>query len=364
VAPGWQTMATASPEGALPAHGGSVARPFALRDVTAFRRLASQGVFFDLRQSLLHGSSPLASALLGLVTHQHWGAITCVHEPPLERSNGQPRRAFCQVLPRPDGVSWDLSFLYPALDQASWASRSWLDQLQYMMVLGGQRQVERLCARAPEDGGIEETLRSAGLCVVGREEVFYLDQSAKHAPQPKGLLRMTWEHRQAVRALRLAVQPRLRRQAERMLPCDEVAYPQPPGTATRDEYVWQIDDQVMAYLALSQTRRASWLDAVVRPEVRAEMAPHLRYLVGLAEPNRQRPLYCAVPDHSIGLGWVLRTLSFKAYSRQSLLVGFPLARVGVRRPMVIPGLEGSVDIGTPVQGISRPGVDPNGGSCH
>ena len=302
--------------------------------------------------------------MLGLATHQHWGAITCTQEPSLGHATGQPRKAFAQVWPRSDGVSWDLSFLTPSLDQAAWVAKSWLDLLQLLMVLGGQRQVQRLCARVPENNAIEETLRQAGLCVIGREEIFCLSQRVKYVAAPNGLQRMTWEHRQAVRALYHAVQPRLQHQAESMRPCEGTAYYHPPRPGNSDAFVWQVDNQVVAYFGLAETSRGGWLEVIVRPEVRGDIAPHIRYMVGLAAPNRQQPLYCAVPDHSIGLGWILRTLSFDSFARQSLLVGYPLARIGVRRPMVIPGLERRVDIGTPAQGMQHEGTDPIGGSCH
>jgi len=91
-----------------------------------------------------------------------------------------------------------------------------------------------------------------------------------------------------------------------------------------------------------------WMEILVQPDHRADIVPHIRHVIGGCQDSGQRPIYCAVPDHAVGVGWLLRTLGFQAVGQQAHMVLHVAARVPVRRPLVVTGLEGSVDIGTPV----------------
>jgi hypothetical protein len=327
----------------------------------AVRRLQSQGVAFDLKRVLLFPALPLQSALLGYVTRHHFGAFTCVEDarPEDEPFGGDLNTcaAFAQVLPRADGSAWDLAYLAPDLAAADQVLDRWLQLVSLLMILAAERGVQRLCARSPEDAPVEDALRQAGFSVLGREEVFCLRAPQNPSPCPPGLTSMSGRHRPAVAALYHQVHPRLHQQAESAPPCvvnDSYAHIALPGAST--EYVWFRENRLVAYFGLTRSARGHWLDVMVRPEFRGELLPALKYVLAQTDCSEALPVFSAVPDHGVGLGWVLRTLGFESFARQSLLVAFPLARIPQRRPVMVSGLEGRVDVGTPLRGIRHCGA--------
>jgi hypothetical protein len=81
---------------------------------------------------------------------------------------------------------------------------------------------------------------------------------------------------------------------------------------------------------------------------RADLLPYLKYMLMVAKSAERLPVYCPVADYSVGLGWLLRTCGFESYTRQVMLAAYTMARVPIRqRVPVHPGLQSSVDIGTP-----------------
>lgn len=317
-------------------------RPFGLRHVLAIRRLTPRGVGFDLRCLLLHSPSPASCALLGYLTRHHLGAITCVHE----RSKDTQTEGFIQVWPRADQAEWDLAFLAPSLDHHGDAPDVWRRLLTHVVVLAAERDVERVCARSSEDAEAEDLLRQAGFTVVEREEIFVLSHQPAPAPSPKGLRQLDRRDRQALHGFYCQVRPPLMRQAEGLPPL----WSTPPhctslGLVSTNEYVWAEKARIIAYLGLSSSSRGHWLEIVVRPEHRADVLPYAKHVLTLAHCSARTPLYCPVPDHNVGLGWLLRTLGFESYTRQVLLVAHTVARVPLGRRIMISGLERSVDTG-------------------
>ena len=317
-------------------------RPFGLRDVFAIRRLTPRGVGFDLRCLLLHSPSPAHCALLGYLTRHHLGTITCIHE----RSKELETEGIIQVWPCADQAEWDLAFLAPSLDHHRDAPDVWLRMLTHLIVLAARRDVERVCARSSEDAEAEDLLRKAGFTVVEREEVFVLSHQPAPAPSPKGLRQLDRRDREALDELYSQVRPPLVQQAEGL----QRHWSTPPhltslGLVAASEHVWAERGRIIAYLGLCSSSRGHWLEVVVRPERRADVLPYAKHVLTLARCTARTPVYCPVPDHDVGLGWLLRTLGFESYSRQVLLVAHTVARVPVGRRITISGLERSVDMG-------------------
>ena len=300
---------------------------------------------FDLKRLLLFSQSPTQSALLGYLTHDHLGAITSLHT----SARGDPPRGFAQVHPRPDRREWDLGFLCPSLDHHSDAARLWLDLLKHVIVRGAQLHVNRVYARSSEDAEAEDILRQAGFSVILREEVFALSAPASPAARPKGLRLLDDQDGPALGRLCCHAEPRLPQAAQGLSLRSNCP---PPLLLTRavtsTEHVWMAKDEALAYLRLMQSPSGFWLDIVVRPERRAELLPHIKYVLTLTDCSPATPVYCPVPDYGVGLGWLLRTVGFETFARQVLLVAHTLARASVRRPLMIPSLEGSIDVSAPV----------------
>lgn len=319
-------------------------RPFGLRDVLKLRQLESRGVGFDLKRLLLFSQPPTRSALLGYLTHDHLGAITSLHT----NAKGGSTQGFAQVHPRIDRSEWDLGYLCPALDHHRDAADLWLDLLRHVIVRGAQLKVDRVFARSAEDAEAEDILRQAGFSVNLREEVFALSTAAPPATRPKGLRLLEAPDRLALDRLCCAAEPRL---PQGMQGFTLRSICPPPLLLTRavsvTEHVWMVRDEALAYLSLMQSPSGFWLDVVVRPERRAELLPHLKYVLTLTECSPTRPVYCPVLDSGVGVGWLLRTVGFTAFARQVLLVAHTMVRARVRRPLMIPSLEGSMDVSAP-----------------
>jgi hypothetical protein len=327
-----------------------VFRLFDPRDVLLLRRLKPQGVAFDLRRHLLQDTSPTRDAVLGYLTAHHLGAVTCVYRAPEEDGlNG-----FVQVSEDASGAAWDLAYLAPSLDYNLNACSTWCRMLGHLILLAAEYGVERICARSGEDAEAEDLFRRAGFTAVSREEVFALDQEAKPAPLPRGLRRAVPQDQWALDELYRQVVPKVVQQAEGCVP--RWAVPQQRVVGQRsatEQYVWADKGRMLAYLRLTKTARGSWLEALTRPEQRGDVLPQLRYLLTRAAPSAQSPVYCPVPDHTVGLGWLLRTLGFESYTRQVLLVAHTIARVSARRRLMVSGLEHSIDVSRPMGHVSH-----------
>jgi hypothetical protein len=324
---------------------------FGLRDVFMVKRLQPQGVAFDLRRLLLHSSSPLRSALAGYLTNHHLGTITCVHHEesaaagPHSRAN--TAHALAQTWPRADEAEWDLAFLAPSLEYQANAPTLWLRLLSDLVVLGAAENIQRIYVRSSEDAEAEDIFRQVGFTIITREEVFALPREPVPAPLPKGLRRITPQDRPALDEFYAQVVPKLVQQAEGSAPHWWAARERMRPVAAR-EYVWAERGRLIAYLGLCSSARGYWLETAVRPEHRADLLPYLKYMLTLTRCSSAAPVYCPVPDYCVGIGWLLRTMGFEPYARQVLMVVHTAARVPVRRQMLVPGLERSVDIGTTV----------------
>jgi len=329
-----------------------VFRLFDPRDLLLLRRLKPQGVAFDLRRHLLRNTSPLRDALVGYLTAHHAGSITCVFQSPEEEDG---LSGFVQVTEGATGAEWELAYLAPNLDYDLNAGNTWCRILGHLILLGAEHGVERICVRSAEDAEAEDLFRRTGFTVVSHEEVFALDQEAKPAPLPRGLRRATPQDEWALQELYHQVVPKVIQQAEGcnprwIAPRRRILR----GQSTTEQYVWADKGRMLACLRLTKTAQGSWMEVLTRPEQRGEVLPHLRYLLTRAAPTAPSPVYCPVPDHAVGLSWLLRTLGFEPYTRQVLLVAHTVTRVSARRRLMAPGLEHGVDVSRPMGHISRP----------
>jgi len=333
--------------------GWTVFRLFAPRDLPLLRRLNPQGVAFDLRRHLLQDTSPMRDAVLDYLSAHHLGTITFVFDAP-EEADGLS--GFVQVAEGASGAEWELAYLAPSLDYDLHAGTAWCRMLSNLILMAAEYGVERICVRSAEDAEAEDLFRRTGFTVVSREEVFALDQEAKPAPQPRGLRRSTLQDEWALDELYRQVVPKVIQQAEGCAPPWAVAERRVVGQRNdTEQYVWADKGRVLACLRLIRTVRGSWIEVLTRPEHRGDILPHLRYLLTRAAPSPQSPVYCPVPDHAVGLGWLLRTLGFEAYTRQVLLVAHTVTRVSARRRLIVPGLEHSIDVSRPMGHVTHTG---------
>lgn len=310
-------------------------RPFSLRDAPAIWHLQTRGAAFDYKRRLLSSPNPTRSAVLGLVSGHHIGARTLVHT---GRADDRPI-AFVQLLPREDGSCWDVYCIAPALDDSQDVACIWQDLLGQAIITAAEQCVSRIYARSPVDDESAAILRRSGFSMVGCEEIFVSSGRRPKAPMPPNLREVLEGDEFALSELRRQVIPPLVYQAQWFGP-EEAA-----STArARSGYVWAEDGKLVAHMALESTGRGHWIECIVRPERRGDLLPYLRWLMYMADGAGNRPIYAAVPDYAVGLGWLLRMLGFESLRRQQVMVAHTVSRVTVARPAVAHGLEGGIDI--------------------
>ncbi len=310
-------------------------RPFSLRDAPAIWHLQTRGAAFDYKRRLLSSPNPTRSAVLGLVSGHYVGARTLVHT---GRADDGPI-AFVQLLPREEGACWDVSCIAPALDEEQEAACIWQDLLSQAVIMAAEQRVPRIYARSPVDGESAAILRRSGFSMVGCEEIFVSSGRRPQAPMPPNLREVREGDEFELSELRRQVIPPLVYQAQWFGP-EEAA----SSARARNGYVWVDEGKLVAHMTLESTGRGHWIECIVRPERRGDLLPHLRWLMYMADSEGNTPIYVAVPDYAVGLGWLLRTLGFESLGRQQVMVAHTVSRVTVARPAVAHGLEGGVDM--------------------
>lgn len=335
-------------------------RLFGLRDVVKMGQLQSQGLSFDLRRNLLYPPSPVRAAIVASLSQFHAGGLTAVH---VTSADDDGAEAFAQVWSDASRTAWDLTFLAPSLEFAPQAVDAWQQLLTHLMVLGAQQGISRIRARTNEDPETEHALRRAGLTLVSREEVFACSQQLPPAPLPKGLRRATRRDRYSLEELYRKAVPLLVGQVEGF-PAAARGSLARLSVVSFEDYVWAEKGRLVAHIGLWSGPRAYWLDVLVHPEYRADVLPYVRFVLTRTESRATRPVYCPVSDYGVGLGWLLRTIGFTPYARQSLLVGHTASRVPVRERVLARGLESGVKVGTPLGSACESLQPVSDGRCH
>lgn len=338
-----------------------VSRRFALRDTWKVRKLQQHMMVFDLQRLLLDPVVPWQAALANVLLQGHAGAVTLVRDKP--GSDGQ-LDGFIGAYPRHHSRDWDLAFLAPALDYEQHAPLCWSELLTNLTIYAAQCGAQRLSARLAEDAEAEDLLRRAGYSVVVREEVFALACRPGPAAVPKGLRRIEPRDAPSLRALYRDAIPPLVQQTDRVPPVWQLARGPTFSAVTGDiDYIWSDKGKALAHLMVRSGLHGYWLDVIVRPEYRADLLPCIKFVLTLTDCSEVQPIYCPVADYNVGLSWPLRSLGFVPYTRQVTMVAHTMARVPFRHLALVPGLEHSVDIGTPVRTIERAESHPDPFSC-
>lgn len=335
-------------------------RLFGLRDVLGLKALQPVSVSLDLRREVLYRPAPLRSAVLGYLTRHHFGPLTWM----CEGVRGEPGiQGFAQVWPSAWREDWSLGAVAPAPDVpgAEWV---WRELLNGLVRRAAEHGRPRILARVPEDSEVEHALRAGGFLAATKEELFCLTRPLKPVASPRNLFSTRSSDAWAIGELYRQVVPRHVQEAEASVghgcgtPGGYLF-----GARAVEERIWMEEGRANAYFALSAAPLGHWLEVLVRPEHRTDILPHIRYILSRVDVAPHRPVYCSVPDYAVGVGWMLRTLSFQSLHRQVQMVMHVAARLPLRRPSMVAGLEAGVDIRAPVGTVNGWCAGRESGSC-
>ncbi|MCE5257652.1 MAG: hypothetical protein LLG44_01150 [Chloroflexi bacterium] len=306
---------------------------------------------FDLRRQLLYPRTPLASALIGLFSHGELGSISSVYS---SAARQEPASGFISIFPRRYIPYWDLGFLAPALDASAQASCIWGKLLNHISICGAKSGISRIYARTAEDPEVEDILHQVGYTMVSRSEIFVLVNRPSPVLAPRGLHRLEPRDAASIYHLYSEVVPPLAQQAEGLMPHWASLKSHHLGHIWHSrEYIWAEKNRANAYLGLCETSHANWLEVVVRPEYRAEVMPLIKHILASSDNLDSAPVYCQVPDYSVGIGWVLRALGFESYAKQVAMVEYTMARVPALKRIIVPGLETGIDVSANARPVFR-----------
>jgi len=337
-----------------------VIRLFGLCDILTMKQLCAHSVSLDLRRTVLDQPDPLRAALLGYLTRHHFGPLTYIFQEDAGRTAVQ---GFAQVWPGPGRGDWILGDFAPAPDTPE-ADSVWSALLTGLMRQAAERARPRILAQVAEGSEEERRLHNHGFVAVVREELFRLTHRLEPASSPPELLPAGPQDAWAIGELYRQVVPRYVREAHTSVGdgCT-TAGAQLFAAKIAEDHVWLDEGHANAYFALSVAPHGLWMDLLVRPELRAEIAPHVRHILSRFDISPQQPAYCSVPDYAVGIGWLLRTLGFESVHRHVRMVMHVAARLPLRRSVIVSGLEPGVDIRTPVGTVQGCCVGPEDIAC-
>lgn len=313
--------------------------PFGLRHVLLMRELQSTSVALDLKSALLEPETPLHAALRGYFLKSGSGVFTYVLRTTDCVTN---LHGFAQARARKSGLMWNVVCMAPDLDSSEDAATIWYRLLLHLCIAAGERRVQRLSVRLPEDSPAEEVFRQASFAVYCHERVFWRSSaeaivgSLSPRMQP-----VRPENRLDVQRLFHKVTPRLVLQAEELSDsrCDSQPLQVPFSDAVQGHVLYDRRGETLGYLHILLSPRGSWLRLMVHPDAYDSAAEMLDHALAVLGNHLSQPLYCAVRGYEGGVQAALEDRGFTLANTHSLLVKHTTVRV--RKPLrkLVPALE-------------------------
>lgn len=313
-------------------------RPFSVRDILLIRELEDKGISLDLERSVLRPRAPLWDALLSRIPLNGYGAATYV-------VRNKHQSGFIQAQQGRGPTEEYLTFLAPILSWSNGTPQTWQQLLETLCQSRGERGVQRIFVKLPAKADAEaDVFREIGFRVYTREQIFRLSQLTRERRISSDSIRLRpWKRQDAwgVHRLYCMGTPQFVQQAE-YLPGEisEAATSEWAHGIQEEQYVWEQDGAIVAYLRLLGGERGHWLHLLVHPDQkeRAE-ALIVHGIVALAR-YASRPVYCAVRTYEIDLAIALKSVGFQEWQTRYLLVKHTAARIRQRVFEPLPHVEG------------------------
>ncbi|MFQ5858185.1 MAG: hypothetical protein ACE5LU_21490 [Anaerolineae bacterium] len=295
-----------------------------MRDILLIRALQDEGISLDLESLVLRPRAPLWSALLSQIPLNSFGAATYV-------VRNRDQSGFIQAQQGRSPAEDYLTFVAPALSRNDGMPHTWQLLLDTLCRGQGARGVQRVFAKLPAEAEAEaEVFRKVGFRVYTQEHIFRMPRPTGNGISAGPIRLRPWESKDAwgIHRLYCMSAPRFVQQAEHL-----------PGqigeSATSDwaqgnheeQYVWDHNGEIAAYLRLLEGVQGHWMHLLMHPD-HTEHADALVSL-GVARLARYglRPVYCAVRTYETDLIGALKAAAFQEYQTRFLLVKQTAVRV-------------------------------------
>ncbi len=301
-------------------------RRLRLHDLPFAYRKVGHGVNFDAELSLTVGDDGLQHALMA--------AIGRMQVYVLRRSNGSAL-GLLHFLENEQHAR--LAYVSPALDEGGGESL-WLDLLDGLAVMAGQRGNVTILAEVNADAREFEILRRAGFATYTRQTLW--ERPPGPVKPPDYPLRLASSHEEStLLGIYGAVTPGLIKRIE------------PPPTRADAIYVLPGDDGLDGMVAVYQGGQAALIEPYLCPDVKAGMVALLQ--AGLAAVGAEkRTVYCRAREYMGDLGALLPELGFVERTMQAAMFRHTAARVTTRATdaAAVEVIEGGIPLPTSIVG--------------
>lgn len=232
----------------------------------------------------------------------------------------------------------------------------WYRLLERLCINAGYNNTQRLYAAIPsQHNEVREIFRQLGFQAYAHTSILHLsgpdwDQGTTLAPMRVQARRDHW----AIHKLYGATTPHLVQHAEvRNARAWALPMRRPWARPRRTAWVWGPDDDLTAYLRLASGPSGHVFSLLIRPDAREGATDVLRF--GLAQLSDTRPAYVLLREYQSELLAPAQDLGFQPIGEQALLVKSTV--VPVRRPLLVPSFEPSLEPQVPAPRIAKPRED-------
>jgi hypothetical protein len=200
-------------------------------------------------------------------------------------------------------------------------------QVEYMLMLLGERGAMRLLADVDEGSDAYEALREVGFATYTRQRVWQLTGH----PQD-GVTGATWRLALSqdvipIRVLYNNLVPGLVQQIE------------PFATQRPKGMVYYEQGELLAYVELRYGHRGIWAQPFVHPHAE-DVTVHFLDLLSKIPNRRSRPVYICVRSYQAWLESAIEDLGAEAGPRQAVMAKQLIVQIKARNTFAIPALEG------------------------
>jgi hypothetical protein len=258
---------------------------------------------------------------------------------------------FAQVRVRKESSGADVVYLTPSLAAVGDARTIWRRLLEKLCLETGERGVQRIFARLPEDGPEVEVFQQVGFSIYTREDVFrlaqipsdlaHLEKRTVRPQQPAD----NW----GLQGLYADITPRLVQQAENITVSEWEATTGPWLRQARQEgCVLEDKGEIVGYLRIRQGQTGHWLEMLLHPQAYERADELVVHSLSLLSEYPSLPIYCCLRRYQGGLRAPLEARGFRHFASQCVMVKYTTVRIKEPALKLIPALEKRAEVATPM----------------